>query len=36
MDKKRIKIVYKNIEDLIPYVNNPRNNEKLWIWWLVR
>lgn len=28
MDKKRIKIVYKNIEDLIPYVNNPRNNEK--------
>ena len=26
MDKKEINIVYKNVEELIPYVNNPRDN----------
>ena len=26
MDKKEINIVYKGIEELIPYVNNPRDN----------
>lgn len=25
--EKKIKIVYKNVDELIPYVNNPRNNE---------
>ena len=26
MSKKEIKIVYKNVDELIPYVNNPRDN----------
>ena len=26
MDKKEINIVYKSVEELIPYVNNPRDN----------
>lgn len=26
MDKKEINIVYKDIDELIPYVNNPRDN----------
>ena len=26
MKKKDISIIYKNVEDLIPYINNPRNN----------
>lgn len=25
--EKKIEIVYKNVDELIPYVNNPRNNE---------
>lgn len=28
MDKKEINIVYKNVDELIPYVNNPRDNKK--------
>lgn len=27
MDKKEINIVYKDVDELIPYVNNPRNND---------
>lgn len=26
MDKKEINIVYKSVDELIPYVNNPRDN----------
>lgn len=28
MDKKEINIVYKSVDELIPYVNNPRDNKK--------
>lgn len=28
MENKRINIVYKKVDDLIPYENNPRNNDE--------
>ena len=28
MENKKMNIVYKNVKDLIPYENNPRNNDE--------
>ena len=28
MEKKKAQIIYKKVENLIPYVNNPRNNDE--------
>lgn len=28
MESKRINIVYKKVADLVPYENNPRNNDE--------